>query len=84
MQKIGPGRHFVISSLVWSEVAQSCLTLCDPLDWSPAGSSVHGILQARILEWVAIPLLEGIFPVLIKCCETPANAFTFLLIEEAD
>ena len=36
-------------------VAQSCLTLCDPMDCSPPGSSVHGILQARILEWVAIP-----------------------------
>ena len=35
-------------------VAQSCLTLCDPMDCSPPGSSVHGILQARILEWVAI------------------------------
>ena len=34
---------------------QSCLTLCDPMDCSPPGSSVHGILQARILEWVAIP-----------------------------
>jgi len=33
----------------------SCLTLCDPMDHSPPGSSVHGILQARILEWVAIP-----------------------------
>ena len=31
-----------------SEVAQSCLTLCDPVDYSPPGSSVHGILQARI------------------------------------
>ena len=37
-----------------SEVAQSCLTLCNPMDCSPPGSSVHGILQARILEWVAI------------------------------
>ena len=34
---------------------QSCLTLCDPMDCSPPGSSVHGILQARILEWIAIP-----------------------------
>ena len=33
---------------------QSCLTLCDPMDHGPPGSSVHGILQARILEWVAI------------------------------
>ena len=38
----------------WSEVAQSCLTLCDPMDCSLAGSSVHGVFQARILEWVAI------------------------------
>ena len=35
-------------------VALLCPTLCDPLDCSPSGSSVHGILQARILEWVAI------------------------------
>ena len=35
-------------------VAQSCLTLCDPMDCSPPDSSVHGILLARILEWVAI------------------------------
>ena len=37
-----------------SEVAQSCLTVCDPLGCSPPGSSVRGIFQARILEWVAI------------------------------
>ena len=34
---------------------QSCLTLCDAMDCSPPGSHVHGILQARILEWVTIP-----------------------------
>ena len=39
--------------------AQSCPTLCDPMDFSLPGSSVHGILQARILEWVAIPLSKG-------------------------
>ena len=39
----------------WSEVAQSCLTLCDPMDSSLSGSSVHGIFQARILVWVAMP-----------------------------
>ena len=43
-----------------SVCAQSCLTLCDPMDWSPPGSFVHGILQARILEWGC--LLQGIFP----------------------
>ena len=37
-----------------SEVAQSCLTLGDPMDSSPPGSSVHGIFQARVLEWGAI------------------------------
>ena len=40
-------------------VIQSCLTLCNPMDCSPSGSSVHGILQARILEWVAISSSRG-------------------------
>ena len=42
-------------------VAQSCPTLCDPMDCSPPGSSVHGIFQARILEWVAISFSRGFF-----------------------
>ena len=42
-------------------VAHSCLTLCNPMDWSLPGSSVHGILHARILEWVAIPFSRGSF-----------------------
>ena len=42
-----------------SQLLQSCLTLCDPLGCSPLGSSVHGILQARILEWVAVPFSRG-------------------------
>ena len=37
-----------------SEIAQSCLTLSDPMDCSPPGSSIHGIFQARVLEWGAI------------------------------
>ena len=37
----------------------SSVRLCDPMDYSPAGSSVHGILQIRILEWVAIPFSKG-------------------------
>ena len=41
-------------------VTQSCLTLCDLMDCSPPGSSVHGILQARILEWVAISFSRGL------------------------
>ena len=41
------------------EVTQSCPTLCDPMDCSPPGSSVHEVLQARILEWVAISFFRG-------------------------
>ena len=50
----------IISILEWEEsesVAQ--LSLCHPMDCTPPGSSVHGILQARILEWVAIPFSKG-------------------------
>ena len=39
--------------------AQSYLTVCNPMDCSPPGSSVHGTLQARILEWVAMPFSRG-------------------------
>ena len=42
-----------------SELAQSCPTLCDPMDCSSPGSSVYGILQARILQWLAIPFSRG-------------------------
>ena len=42
-----------------SKVAQSCPTLCDPMDGSLPGSSVHGIFQARVLEWVAIFFSRG-------------------------
>ena len=48
-----------LSIIVKVSVAQSCLTLCDPMDCSPPGSSVYGILQARILEWVAFPFSRG-------------------------
>ena len=39
-----------------------CLTLCDPMDWSPPGSFIHVIFQATTLEWVAKKDLQGIFP----------------------
>ena len=45
--------HFILSCCVL--VAQSCPTLCDPMDYSPPGSSLPGMLQARILGWVAMP-----------------------------
>jgi len=53
--------HTYIKYIYRCLVAQSCLTLCNPLDCSPPGSSVHGIFQARILERVVIFLLWGIF-----------------------
>ena len=46
---------FMAALVVVVLVAQSCPTLYNPTDCSPPGSSVHGILQARILEWIAIP-----------------------------
>ena len=43
-------------------VGQSCPTLCDPMDCSPPGSSIHGIFQARVLEWAAISFSRDPFP----------------------
>ena len=51
------GCHFLLQCMKVkseSEVAQSCPTLCNPVDCSPLGSSIHGILQTRVLEWFAI------------------------------
>ena len=53
----GAGCHFLLQCIKVkseSEVSQSCPTLRDPMDCSPPGSSIHGILQARVLEWGAI------------------------------
>ena len=53
----GVGCHFLLQCMKVkseSEVAQSCLTLRDPMDCSPPGSSIHGIFQARVQEWIAI------------------------------
>ena len=50
---------FSMQDLISLLVAQSYLILCNPMDCSLSGSSVHGILQARILEWVAIPFCKG-------------------------
>ena len=44
---------------VYAKLLQLCLTLCNPMDYSSPGSSVHGILQVRILEWVAIFFSKG-------------------------
>ena len=53
----GVGCHFLLQCMKVkseSEVAQSCPTLSNPMDWSLPGSSIHGIFQARVLEWGAI------------------------------
>ena len=53
----GVGCHFLLQCMKVkseSEVAQSCLTFSDPMDCSPPGPSVHGVFQARVLEWGAI------------------------------
>ena len=55
------GCHFLLQCMKVkseSEVTQLCLTLSDPMDCSPPGSSVHGIVQARVLEWGAIAFSE--------------------------
>ena len=54
--------HMLRACYVYAKSLQSCPTLCNPLDCSPSGSSVHGILQARILEWVAMPSSRDVLP----------------------
>ena len=67
----GVGCHFLLQSMKGkseSEVAQSCPTLRDPMVWSLPGSSVHGIFQARVLEWGAIALSKkSLQKAQIKC-----------------
>ena len=50
---------YYLPAYMHAKLLQSCLTLCDPMDYSLPGSSVHGILQARTLEWVAMPFSRG-------------------------
>ena len=68
-----------VNARIYAKLLQACLTLCDPMDCSPPDSSVHGILQARILEWV--PLLDfpnpGIEPASLA---SPALAGRFFSI----
>ena len=85
------GCHFLLQCMEVKserEVAQSCPTLSDPMDCSLPGSSVHGIFQARVLEWGAIALLTNppsygshLLPLLILChlCYLGASFF-FLII----
>ena len=52
-------QYSILMDVSESEVAQLCPTLCNPMDCSPPGSSIHGILQARVLEWGAIAFSRG-------------------------
>ena len=82
----GVGCHFLLQCRKVkseSQVAQSCRTLRDPMDCSLPGSSVHGIFQARGLEWGAIAFSYRIIHVHIKtmflrCCVPPAESKVFL------
>ena len=54
-----PSICYSYSFVMRTNSLQSCPTLCNAIDYSPPGSSVHGLLQARILEWVAMPSSRG-------------------------
>ena len=72
----GVGCHFLIQCMKVkskSEVAQSCLTLHNPMDCSLPSSSAHGIFQARVLEWVATPVLPS------KCCLIYVNRVQIIM-----
>ena len=58
-----------------SEIAQSCLTLSDPMDYSLPGSSIHGIFQARVLEWGAIALIGYWIKVAHLICQLPSARY---------
>ena len=72
----GVGCHFLLQCMKVkseSEVAQSCPTLRNPMDCSLPGSSVHGILQARVLEWGAIAFSGGLRSGLLLCSLSRTN-----------
>ena len=59
LDSISKSRDITLPTKCESVVAQSCLTLCDPMDCSLRGSSLHGIVQERVLAWVAISFSRG-------------------------
>ena len=70
---LSPCLFNLYAACVRAKSPQSCWTLCNPVNCSPPGSSVHGLLQARTLEWVAMPFSRGFFltqvldPGLLRC-----------------
>ena len=80
----GVGRHFLLQCMKVkreSEVAQSCPTLCNPMDCSLPGSSIHGIFQARVLEWGAIAKNKPL-QILFRALKMVLPTVTQLLYEE--
>ena len=84
----GVGCHFLLQCRKVkseSEIAQSCPTLSDPMDCNPPGSSIHGIFQARVLEWGAIALsnkgyMLDLISVSPKCLGRKINRFPFSFV----
>ena len=73
----GVGCHFLLQCMKVkseSEVSQSSPTLCDPMDCSPPGSFIHGIFQARVLEWVAIAFSKTVWRALKKVKNRSRNS----------
>ena len=78
----GVGCHFLLQCMKTkseSEVAQLCLTLSDPMDCSPPGSSIHGVFQARVLEWgaIAFSVIIGDWNAKVGSQETPGVTSKF-------
>ena len=67
-QTLQPHGLYIYNIYAAAKSLQSCLTLCDPIDGSPPGSPIPGILQARTLEWVATSFSHAIRVILIACC----------------
>ena len=82
MNKLGdPALNLRSHNLVVKvKVAQSCSALCDPKNYSPSGSSVHGILQTRILEWVVIPFSRGSSDPEVELCSPTLQADSLLSV----
>ena len=87
----GVGCHFLVQCMEvksQSEVAQSCLTLCDPMDCSLPGSSIHGIFQARVLEWGAIAFsdvaIQLINNVVLASDVQQSDSFIYIHVSESE
>ena len=77
----GVGCHFLLQCMKVkseSEVAQSCPTPSDPMDCSLPGSSIHGIFQARVLEWVVIAFSRSVSRCHYRRCEIAAKSLAML------